>query len=85
VLVPPTLVVEAVGMGHESHDQETKRHWYAEAGARNYWIIDPFKRTMECLVLSGSEFVTDQRGQNDDELRPSLFPGLVIPLARLWA
>src|SRR5438045_9472989 len=38
--VPPTLVIENISRGHESEDRDVKRRFYAEAGIRNYWILD---------------------------------------------
>lgn len=84
VLVPPTLIVESLSLGHEEHDRETKRRWYAEAGVPNYWLLDAYQRTLECLVLEPGNYRIDQSGRAADELRPSAFPGLVIPLAELW-
>jgi Uma2 family endonuclease len=84
VLVPPTLIVESLSLGHEEHDRETKRRWYAEARVPNYWLLDAYQRTLECLVLEQDEYRADQLGRGGDEVRPSAFPGLVIPLAELW-
>jgi Uma2 family endonuclease len=78
-------VIESLSWGHESHDRETKRSWYAEAGIPNYWLLDAQERSLECLVLEGSGYRTDQSGRDAAELRPSAFPGLVISLGTLWA
>jgi Uma2 family endonuclease len=83
--IPPTLVIESVSPGHERHDRVTKRRWYAEAGVPNYWILDPLGKSLECLVLEGGEYAVDQAGTADDELRPRLFPGLILRLRELWA
>jgi Uma2 family endonuclease len=84
ILIPPTLIIESISLGHEAHDRETKRRWYAEAGVPNYWLLDAQQRSLECLVLTGSEYRTDQVGRNADVLHPSSFPALEIPLTRLW-
>ena len=84
LLLPPTLCIESVSLGHEAHDRETKRAWYAEFSVPNYWLLDAHERTLECLVLKGSSYRVDQAGQFKDLLRPSLFPGLVIKLAHIW-
>lgn len=81
---PPTLIIESVSEGHERHDRVIKRRWYAERGVPDCWILHTFERSLECLVLEGAAYRTDQAGRNDDELRPALFPGLIIPLADLW-
>jgi Uma2 family endonuclease len=83
--VPPTLIIESVSIGHEDHDRETKRQWYAEAGVPNYWIISAFERSLECLKLVNEKYEIDAAGRAQEQVRPSLFPGLVIPLAELWA
>ena len=85
ILVPPTLIIESLSPGHESHDRRTKRKWYAEFGVPNYWLFDPFARSLECLVLEGKTYRVDQTGHGDETVRPVLFPGLVIPLADVWS
>jgi Uma2 family endonuclease len=85
ILVPPTLIIESISVGHELHDRDVKRRWYAEAGVPNYWMMDAEARSLECLVLEGKDYRLDQSGHADAEVRPTAFPGLVIPLGRLWA
>lgn len=85
ILIPPTLVIESISAGHEAHDRETKRRWYAEAGIPNYWLLDAMERSLECLILGGADYRTDQSGRNSDELRPAMFPGLIIRLDQIWA
>ena len=85
LLVPPTLAIESISLGHEAHDEETKLQWYEQFGVPNYWMLNPYAKTLRCLVLDGGKYRCDQAGANDAELRPSLFPGLTIPLKELWA
>jgi Uma2 family endonuclease len=84
LLVPPTLVIEAVSIGHEAHDRETKFDWYAEAGVKQYWLLYHFRRSLECYELGKSGFKLAASGEKTAKLKPSLFPGLLIPLAKLW-
>jgi Uma2 family endonuclease len=84
LLVPPTLVIESVSAGHETHDRETKRLWYAQFRVANYWIIDAFQRTLECLRLNGNHYDVDAAGGQHDVLEPASFPGLKIPLREIW-
>jgi Uma2 family endonuclease len=83
ILVPPTLIIECPSPGHESHDHRTKRRWYAEFGVPNYWLLDPFKSTLQCLVFRDGAFHDDVAGQGNEEVRPSLFPGLVLRLGEI--
>ena len=84
LLLPPTLCIESISLGHETHDRETKRAWYAEFGVPNYWLLDAHQRSLECLVLKGTSYRVDEEGQFKDVLKPSLFPGLSIRLADIW-
>jgi Uma2 family endonuclease len=84
IIVPPTLIVESTSLGHEDHDRETKRAWYAEAGVPNYWILNAFDRSLECLKLVDSAYAVDVAARDAQELRLSLFPGLTISVAELW-
>jgi Uma2 family endonuclease len=84
VLIPPTLVLESVSPGHERHDRETKRRWYAEFGVPHYWIVDAYSRSLDCLRLDAGAYVVDAQGSGDAPLQPTAFPGLVIPLHDLW-
>jgi Uma2 family endonuclease len=84
VRVPPTLAIEAVSPGHETHDRKTKRRWYAEAGVPHYWLLDAYEKTLECLILEGGVYRTAQLARDTDDVHSTLFPGLVIPLRRVW-
>jgi Uma2 family endonuclease len=84
VVVAPELIVESISIGHEKHDKETKRRWYAEAGVKNYWLLHAYKRSLQCLVLDGDEYRVDQSGKGSAVLRPSAFPGLTVRLKELW-
>src|SRR5687767_11055613 len=85
LLVAPTLAIESVSPGHEAHDRRTKRKWCAEFGVPHYWIFDPFNRSLDGLVLDAGAYRVDQSGQGDNEVRPSLFPGLVLRLSGIWS
>jgi Uma2 family endonuclease len=84
ILIPPTLIIESVSMGHEQHDRRTKLRWYAEFGVKNYWILDPIECTLECRVLEGKNYRLEVSGKKSDEIRPSLFPGLHLSLPDVW-
>lgn len=62
---PPDLVIEAlsegtwrkdIGVGSKISD---KKHFYAEADVREYWIYDPEKRRSDGLLLQGFQLQAD--------------------------
>lgn len=90
ILVPPNLVMESISPGHERHDEQTKLRWYAEFGIPHYWLLNTFNRSLRFLVLAKGRgakpaaYRVEAEGRGEQEVRSSLFPGLVIPLAEVW-
>lgn len=84
ILVPPSLIIESVSPGHESHDKKTKRRWYAEFGVPHYWILDAYARSLECLALDRGRYRVEASGRGGDTLRCRLIPGLILRLTDLW-
>lgn len=81
----PDLVIEVVSEGDEARDYREKRDEYASIGIPNYWIVDPTRRSVHLLILAeGGEYRVEQRLGLDDTLTSPLFPGLGIPLRRLF-
>ncbi len=84
IYVPPTLIIESVSPDHERHDRVTKRRWYAEFGVPNYWIIDAYRKTLDCFHLVDAAYKEDAAGRERGVLQPQAFSGISITLERLW-
>lgn len=80
----PTLVVEVLSPSTRAYDTRTKRAVYARYGVQHYWLLDPLAHWLEAYELRDGEYVLIGRWRNDDVFEPALFPGLQIPLAKLW-
>jgi Uma2 family endonuclease len=53
----PDLVIEILSPGSVGYDRRTKYDLYAEAGVREYWIVDPANCTADVFVLRGRVYV----------------------------
>jgi Uma2 family endonuclease len=84
VLGVPTLVVEVVSEDDEERDTVTKREEYARAGIPHYWIVDPQRRAVLALALRGTVYEVAGEFSRDEVLTSALFPGLALPIARLF-
>ena len=82
--VPPSLAIESISVGHELHDRQTKRDWYRSFGVPHYWLLDAFRRTLDCYRLEADDYSPDAAGREAEIVTPSLFPGLKIELASIW-
>jgi Uma2 family endonuclease len=82
----PTIVVEFVSAGkvNQERDYVVKRAEYREAGVRQYWVIDRFKRTLTCYDFGGEK--DEERVIPEGQTFESpLLPGFVLDLKRLLA
>lgn len=52
----PDWIIEIVSAGNSSHDYIKKLNLYADAGVREYWIVDPMKQTIFVYHLEESKF-----------------------------
>ena len=85
----PDLVIEILSRATAAQDRGHKKEVYARYGVREYWIIDPVRRTVEQYLLSGGELALARVcGRDADsgaaELRCSLFDDLTIRLEDIF-
>ena len=83
---PGDLVVEIVSDDSVRRDRKQKFDEYAEAGVREYWVIDPrpLRRTVMVYALSDEglfdPIVPNERG----EIRSVVVPGFWVQPTWLW-
>ena len=81
----PDLVIEVVSPSNRSHDLVTKRALYSRAGVREYWLVDPFARTVEILTLHRDTFRTTQTASGDGVIVSPLLGDLALHLPQVFA
>jgi Uma2 family endonuclease len=80
----PTIIVEFVSAGKRAwvRDYEEKRVEYQALGAKEYWVIDRFRRTM--TVYYQAPVDPAERVVNENEIYTTpLLPGFELPLKQL--
>ena len=80
----PDLVVEVLSPSTRARDRGIKMRRYAAAGIPHYWIVDPRARTLEAYQLGEQGYELTGREGAGSTFRPTLFPGLEIPIDDLW-
>ena len=81
----PDLVVEVLSPSSRGHDLLTKRALYARAGVREYWLVDPDRRTVDVLTLEGEGYRTAQQAAGGDIARSGLLADVAIALPEIFA
>jgi Uma2 family endonuclease len=77
---PPDLVVEVLSPSTEARDRGIKLRRYAASGVLHYWIMDTDGPTIEERVLGEGGYQLVGTFGPGSIFRPTLFPGLEIPL-----
>ena len=56
LIVPPTVVIESISRGHESHDRVEKFRDYAAFGVANYWVVDAYRKAFDAWTLVDGQY-----------------------------
>ncbi len=83
----PDLVAEILSHSTRRTGEGVKLARYERLGVREYWIADPFQRTVTVYRLEEEHFRQEAVLQADlqDVLTTPLIPGLEVPLAAVFA
>ncbi|MEZ6062423.1 MAG: Uma2 family endonuclease [Planctomycetaceae bacterium] len=81
----PSIAVEFVSLGKPNRvrDYTIKRDEYHQAGVREYWIFDRFRKELTVFRFQGSAAQHTVFGEGAVYASP-LLPGFELPLARLF-
>jgi Uma2 family endonuclease len=80
---PADLIVEVVSPESRTRDRREKFREYALAGVREYWLVEPLKRSCEVFRLSGSAF-EPVPAADPSRIESGVLPGFWIDLEWLW-
>jgi len=78
----PDLVVEVLSPGSARHDRGGKLSLYAEAGIREYWIVDPETSHIEFLFNDDGRFVISL--PDAGVYRSDQIPEIHLDVAEFW-
>jgi Uma2 family endonuclease len=82
----PDLVVEIGSPGTRKRDETIKRRLYERSAVVEYWIVDPDIDVIRVCRRNGERFAraVELSSEAGDVLTTALFPGLEIPLSRVF-
>lgn len=71
----PDLIAEVLSPSNWLDDRRIKFEAYAEAGVREYWLLDPREETVEVYALHGGSYELLDRFASGAEIRSEVLPG----------
>lgn len=84
VRIVPDWVCEVLSPGTSRHDRVLKVPFYARAGVRHCWLVDPIAQTLEVLRLEGGRWVIIASVGGDETVRVEPFEAIELPLRAIW-
>ncbi len=80
----PDLVVEIASPSTTKLDRSKKYNLYAQAGVKEYWIIEPTEYTIEVLTLQGSTYSLTGIFSGEDLLPSQVVPNFPVPVRKIF-
>ena len=81
----PDLIVEVLSKGNAKHDLETKFDLYQEVGLPEYWIVNPWDRTVLVYSLRDGKYVGSKPYVGENAMIESvLFPEFKVRVGDIF-
>jgi Uma2 family endonuclease len=81
----PDLAIEILSSSTKERDKLVKKRLYMEHGVKEFWIVDPEKRTIEIMVLKETGYETSGIYFIDDELTSPILKGFRLDLKEVFS
>lgn len=85
IIGAPDLIVEVSSPGTVGYDREKKQSAYAHAGVPEYWVADPWSRTIEVLTLEVGAYRSLGVFEGKAVLPSLVVPDFLVHVERLFA
>jgi Uma2 family endonuclease len=82
---PPDLVIEILSPSTRRRDQRLKRDLYERVGVEEYWMVDPNGDVVDVYRRHSGAFEPPVQYAKTATLTSPRFPGLELPLDRVFA
>lgn len=84
IIAAPDLVIEILSEGTETIDRTIKKTLYEKHGVKEYWIVDPDKKTIDYFVLKNNKFERCGLFLIDDSFFSCFLPELKVVVKEIF-
>lgn len=74
----PDLIIEILSPGNSKKEMNLKFDLYEENGVREYWIVEPFQKSVLIYVLQNDKYVGLKPFTEDEKIKSFIFPELIF-------
>ena len=80
----PDLVVEILSLGNSKKEMDIKFDLYQENKIQEYWIVDPFQKTILIYVLENDRYIGLKPFLEDSKIVSPTFPDLKVSVKKVF-
>ena len=80
----PDFIIEILPPSSKAHDTIRKFRQYQRAGVKEYWIVDPFTKTVQVYILEGDRYSKGIIYRDDDIISVHVLDGCEINLVDVF-
>jgi Uma2 family endonuclease len=86
IMGAPDLIIEIVSPGaeNERRDRIAKRQLYGKYGVKEYWVVDPYNRTIEVYLFKEKSLRLHATYAEADEVISSVLPGFTCKVENIF-
>jgi Uma2 family endonuclease len=81
----PDFVVEILSPSNAYYDLRQKKTIYEQIGVREYWIVDPMERSIDCFQNSPTGFTVLESGKRSGKICSSEIPEFCVEVEAVFA
>ncbi len=80
----PDLIIEIISPTTAYYDLVEKKDIYQRFGVREYWLVDPKRRSIQIFVLKKSKFIQDQELIKSGKIYSNVLPQLQLSIEQIF-
>jgi Uma2 family endonuclease len=74
----PDLIIEILSPGNSKKEMNLKFDLYEENGVKEYWIVEPFQKSVLIYILQNEKYVGLKPFTEDEKIKSVIFPELIF-------
>lgn len=84
ILGVPDLIVEILSKGTHQVDRGTKMRLYKRYAVKEYWLVDPVKKSIEVYVLEENEYILKAYAEEVGEIESWVLTDFRLEVAKVF-
>ena len=80
----PNLIIEILSRGTQYNDTKLKFDLYQEQGVPEYWVVDPYYKTVQIYLYREGNYIALSPILETDEVQSVTFPDLRFPANKIF-